>query len=485
MKNKIISRAIAAISALLILGGCASQTPSIKLDPKNPVALKMWHYYNGPQKQALDNMITEFNESVGSEQGIFIEAFSHGNIGELTEKIVDAAHKKVGSEEIPDIFAAYADTADQIDKIGIVADLAQYFSKNELAEYVPGYISEGTLGSEDGLKIFPIAKSTEIMILNKTDWDEFEAATGAKLGDLATMQGLVGVAKSYYEWTDSQTPASNDGKSFWGRDAMANYFLIGLKQLGVEIFSVDDGKVSFNTDKAAIRTLWDNYYVPSVNGWFGSYGRFRSDDAKTGDIISLVGSTSGAAYFPDSVKTSDTESYPIENITLMAPVFDGGEKVAVQQGAGLVVSKSTPEKEYAASVFLKWFTDVERNIQFSVGSGYLPVKIAANDMDKITEITKTMQDNDNVAKLSTSLPISIQTVAECTLYTSSAFENGTIARSVLENSLTNYVKSDLEKVHAAVATGKSRADSANELCTDENFDSWYNSFCTELANSIK
>ena len=48
----------ALLCACLILGGCSSQNPYEKeLDPKNPITLTLWHYYNGIQKTALDNMI--------------------------------------------------------------------------------------------------------------------------------------------------------------------------------------------------------------------------------------------------------------------------------------------------------------------------------------------------------------------------------------------------------------------------------------------
>lgn len=41
-------------------------------------------------------MVQEFNETIGLEKGIIVEAFSQGNISDLTEKVVDAANKKVG-----------------------------------------------------------------------------------------------------------------------------------------------------------------------------------------------------------------------------------------------------------------------------------------------------------------------------------------------------------------------------------------------------
>lgn len=81
-------------------------------------------------------------------------------------------------------------------------------------------MSEGRIGEDGSLKIFPIAKSTELMMLNKTDWDRFAEAAGASLDELNTLEGVTKVAREYYEWTDSLTPQPNDGKAFFGRDAM-------------------------------------------------------------------------------------------------------------------------------------------------------------------------------------------------------------------------------------------------------------------------
>jgi multiple sugar transport system substrate-binding protein len=87
------------------------------------VNLEIGHYYNGVQKTAFDHMVQEFNETIGLKKGIIVEAFSQGNISDLTEKVVDAANKKVGAEDIPDIFAAYADTAYVVNQLGLVAEL--------------------------------------------------------------------------------------------------------------------------------------------------------------------------------------------------------------------------------------------------------------------------------------------------------------------------------------------------------------------------
>ena len=44
--------------------------------------------------------------------------------------------KEVGSSEVPNIFASYADTAYEVEKMGYLVDLGQYMTEAEIAEYV-------------------------------------------------------------------------------------------------------------------------------------------------------------------------------------------------------------------------------------------------------------------------------------------------------------------------------------------------------------
>lgn len=118
----------------------------------------------------------------------------------------------------PDIFATYAETAYVVDQLDGLADMSKYFTDEELDEYIDGYIEEGEFAGDGSLKIFPTAKSTEVMILNDTDWKKFAAATGVTTDDLATWEGLTEVAGKYYDYTDALTPdVPNDGKAFFGR----------------------------------------------------------------------------------------------------------------------------------------------------------------------------------------------------------------------------------------------------------------------------
>lgn len=463
----------------MLLGGCGS-VKKVKLDPDNPTKVTIWHYYNGDQLEAFNKLIDEFNDSVGKKEGIYVEGANFGTVNELKEGIVASVKHRTGAKAIPSIFAGYADTAYEVDKLGYVVDLKEYLTQEEQDKYIKSYIEEGEFSGDGSLKIFPTAKSTEIFMLNKTDWNKFAEATGADLNDLKTIEGVTKTAQAYYEWTDSQTKKKNDGKAFFGRDAVANYFLIGAKQLGTEIFSVKDSKVTLNFDKEIIRKIWDNYYVPFVKGYFAASGKFRSDDINTGNILSFVGSSAGATFFPDEVIVDDTRSYPIDMEVLEAPKFEGGEDYAVQQGAGMAVTKTDDKQMYASVQFLKWFTEDERNIQFSVASGYLPVTKTANDVKKIAETTDLTENNE--------LPIvkvAIDTVNHNTLYTTKAFENGTDARNILEYAMSDKASADRKTIVKRLKKGESFDEAVKDFVSDSNFDIWYEATKAELEKIVK
>lgn len=178
MKNKKwIGAAIAGTMVLSLLTGCggkqSEKSESVKLDPNNPVSLTVWHYYNGAQQAAFDQLVQEFNASVGKEKSIYVEGYSQGSVSDLEKAVSDSVAEKVGAQPMPDLFSTYADTAFAVQQQGKLAELNQYFTEDELADYVDAYIQEGYFHDNDKLYLFPVAKSTEVMMLNATNWQPF------------------------------------------------------------------------------------------------------------------------------------------------------------------------------------------------------------------------------------------------------------------------------------------------------------------------
>ncbi len=479
MKKKICGALFLALMG--VVSGCGSEKSP--LNPDEPVSITVWHYYNGTQQAAFDTLIEEFNNTVGNKRGIYVQSYSQGSVSDLESAVRDSINGKVGASEMPDVFSAYSDTAYEFEQKGALANLSVYLEEGELDKYIPSYIDEGCIAENGSLRIFPVAKSTEVMMINRTDWEPFAEATGASLENLSTIEGVVDTAAAYYEWTDSLTPdMANDGKAFYGRDAMANYFIIGMRQLGLEIFQADKGQVTFNLPEDSIRRIWENYYVPTVKGYFGAYGSFRSDDVKTGELIAYTGSTASAIYFPGRVE-GEGGSYDIAYEIMAAPIFDGGEQYAVQQGAGMVVTKSDEKHEYASVEFLKWFTEPENNLRFSCISGYMPVQKDANTTEVLDKVIA--EQNIEVAeKTYDCITYVFDNMKDGKYYTNKSFQNGSAARKVLEYHLFDKAKADREAVVQALSEGMSLEEASAPYTTEDAFQEWYMSFCAALNDTM-
>lgn len=95
---------------------------------------------------------------------------------------------------------------------------------------------------------------------------------------------------------------------------------------------------------------------------------------------------------PSVVTYNDNTTEPTDYAIMPYPIFEGGKKVAVQRGSGICCIKSIKEKEYAAGIFLKWFTEPEQNLRFLSSTGYLPVTIKAfgdvmtNEIENVSDV---------------------------------------------------------------------------------------------------
>ena len=182
MKKIRLAAACILLLSAMVLQGCSGNDHG--LDPDKPITLTLWHYYSGSQKQAFDELVDEFNETQGKKQGISVDAVAKGSISNISADLKSSLEKKVNAPELPNIFAAYGDTAEDMEKAEKLVSINDYMSDEEMAEYVDDYMKDGSLHDHAYVNIFPIAKATEVMVINKNIWDEFAKKENVKLSDL-------------------------------------------------------------------------------------------------------------------------------------------------------------------------------------------------------------------------------------------------------------------------------------------------------------
>ena len=382
--KKILSFPLVLVILCSLFSGCSKPL----LSPDDPVTLTMWHNYGGDMQQTMDYLIDQFNSTVGKEKGIVINVTAISSSSELNKNLNMIVNGDPGAPDMPDIFTGYPKIAVKFQEKGLLANLDQYFTGEELARYIPAFVAEGRL-SDGGLYVFPIAKSTEVLYVNQTLFDRFAAETGASESDLATFEGIARLAQQYYDWSG--------GKQFYGADSWFNFAEVGMAQLGSSIF--DGNSVSLQAEP--FRHIFQTVYPAAVEGGIAIYDGYSSDLSKTGDLICSTGSSAGILFYGDTITHADGTVENVEYSILPYPAFEGGSKLALQRGGGLMVAKSDERKEYAACEFIKWLTAAEQNMKFIGETGYLPVTKQAFEEDMSGHIAAL--EDQRVQKMLTSV----------------------------------------------------------------------------------
>lgn len=478
MWKRVFTGFLAATAALLLVfvSGCShGGDAGYHLNPKEPVMITVWNYYNGETKRAFDDLVSRFNDTVGREKGIIVDSVSHGDVNQLAEEAYNAASGRLGADAMPDLFAAYPENAYRIDTMGKLVDLNKYFTEEDLSTYRKDFIQDCSFGEDQGLKILPVVRSTENLYLNKTDWDKFARETGADIASLSTWEGVADIAGLYHEWSG--------GKAFLGIDSLANYVVIASVQMGHDIYEFRDGGVQYTFGEQLAENLWNQLYVPYAKGYYANLGKFCSDDEKTGDILAYIGSSAGAAYFPQEVALNQNQVYPIESEVLPYPRLQDKEACAMIQGAGFSITQSDSTHEYASAVFLKWLILEEQNLEFALNTGYMPVEKKALDQGYMKAMESKFSEQQSNPVILKSAEATNKMLLEYRFYSNPPFEGSYEMRQFFDEYMTAAVDSALMEIQEKISEGMTREEAEMFVTDQAHFQAWYEGW-NEHASKI-
>ena len=349
--RRMVAFILVSAMVLLMVSGCGKD----KSD--KTITLNIWHVYGEQADSPLNDLIDEFNSTVGMQKGITVKPTKVSDTNTLHEAVLESEKGGPGTENLPDIFVAYPKTVLAMQDNTKLVDFNDYLSEEEKDAFIDDFLEEGEINGR--LTVLPIAKSTEVLFVNKTLFDRFAEENGVSLEDLGTWEGLFNIARLYSQKT---------GKPFIADDYLFNYFQLGLASKGYSFFS-DNGVVM----DEEFEKLWTPFAEAAVDGgiWLGS--GYASEAIRTGDAVVAFASSAGVLYYSDTVTYEDNTSEEFDLISLPCPIYEGGEKYAMNRGAGLCLLKTNKDKEEAAMTFLRWLLEPERNVEFVTKTGYMPV----------------------------------------------------------------------------------------------------------------
>ncbi|MBO5093981.1 MAG: extracellular solute-binding protein [Lachnospiraceae bacterium] len=459
--------AAAAVCALVLgLTACGSEGQTVS---KEPVTVTLWHYYNDAQKDGLDEIVSEYNNTVGKEKKITVNAVGLGSVEDITTKVDAVLNGSQDNIEKPNMFLAYRDMLQEVMKkdntSAELLNFRDYFTVEELDGYYPDFLEEGEFG--EALYIMPVAKSTELLFMNQTMLDLFfEAHPEYSAKDLETWEAMAKMAETFYEWTDEMTlGVSEDGKALIGLDNFSNYFIAQNNALGSDIYETDeDGGVTFHLEEDDIKKLFENYYIPYTKGYYGGKEKYRSDDMRQDNLYGYVGSVASVAYFPHTIYGEDDSEQEIAMGIYPYPYFEGENKAAIQQGAGIAALSSTEAENQAVAEFIKWVSS-EKGVDYAAMLSYMPTSkesVEAADWNVI--------EDENLREAVT---IGMEQVKNYEMVRGFDFEGAYEVRMNLEDCFKEAVLSGREEYLGYLASGMTADEAAEAMQYDEKSAAFY------------
>ena len=351
--------------AALWLSACASATAtptSIEATRPDGQEVVLWHSYAGPLRDALLSQIDAFNAA--NPWHIIVVPEYHGNSDQLKHDLNIA----VTTNSAPtlailapaDMWALGA-TAVKLDPY--VENTRYGLTADDLADIYPAMLDMTRDPQKHSLLSFPLGGEGVVLVYNS---DRLAAQ------DHPTAPDSWPLFKEVCEATTVDT--TNDGQPDvfgFGFNPRADFATAWLNSRGGSIISADGLKTTFNSDEG-IRTL-TTLQETAASGCF-----YRSTDADIirefarGKVAMIFALTTQLPEIFDAVEARGGFRWSVSPVP-----YGRREPTLTISGPAWALLKSTPPKQLAAWLFIRWFSETPQTVRWSELTGLLPLRRSA------------------------------------------------------------------------------------------------------------
>ncbi len=354
-------------------------TSQFQVDPSElqGLSITFWHTWDEVEKPAIDKLIDDFNRS--NEWKIKVTGVYQGGYDDIGEKVYNA----INTGGFPEIVIGYPYHAFRWNNARkIILDLDTYrsdpvwgLSSEDEETYYPIFQSQAEYLNQWG---FPAQRTAQFLIYNKT-WAEELGFYAAPKTPIEFKSQACAAHKTYLK---DDNP---DNDTTGGLIISTNYptSLGWIYAFGGEILAQDGKGYQFNTSQVNdtfkfLRALFDGGCAwvsdnqPPVGEFSAREGLFISGNL---DTLRLLQSTMSTAENQD-----DWEIIPFPSSSV-SPVIE-------VYGPDFYILESTPAKQLASWLFIKWMALPENQAQLIESSGNLPLQssvIQALDMTQLPQ----------------------------------------------------------------------------------------------------
>lgn len=339
------------------------QTDLETLDPQGQ-NIVFWYQHTGEREEALQELIADFNQT--NRHGIAMRGEYMGRYGDIYNKM------NVGIQSgslAANLVVAYQNQALAYYQADGIVDITPYMdspkwglSPEERSDYVQAFLAQDNLG---GVQVgFPPNRSMELLYYNvdwlrelgydepPATWDDFAA-----LCRLAPEQ----------PFSKNENPERSLGFLL---DVDASRFAAMVFSRGGDLVDATGTAYALNSPevKAVLELMQELARDDAID--IASERDGELNEFVTGQILFSQDSSSGLPFYKSGIEDSGLDfAWGVTH-----PPQTGARPVVDVYGASVSICASTPEKQLAAWLFLKWFTAPEQQARWVRASNYFPVR---------------------------------------------------------------------------------------------------------------
>jgi multiple sugar transport system substrate-binding protein len=365
-----MKKALVVLCVLLVPIALFAQAGTLAgVDPTG-ATVTYWFQHTGNNGDEMQKMIADFNAT--NPWKITVKGEYAGPYDQIYNKMAAA----IAAKNPPELVVAYQNQSATYQVNDALVDMNPYVKDPkwglgpDVRDFFEGFINQDVNGQFGGQRLgFPPNRSLEVLYC---DMSMLKAA------------GISAPPRTWDEFAVDCQKVTNAAKGTYG------YALDNLDASHVYAFVVSrggdfaraDGKgYTLNTPQTRDAMLYMQKLLKQ--GYARKIPKKYDDQTDFGNGLAAftTGSTSGLTFYDKAVKANKNGAFdwtiaPVPQATLTAaPAID-------LYGASLSIPRTTPAKQLAAWLFIKWFSEPAQQAKWTRVSMYFPVRRAAEPLIK-------------------------------------------------------------------------------------------------------
>ncbi len=427
MRKKIT--ALFTIAMMLAFTGCSSATATTEttqatteaqetdsisaeqtteaMEPLNET-ITFWYCYTDKIQENNIALTEEFNETVGKELGIVVNAEYQGDYATMSQKL--KASYVAGTA--PAVTVMDTSMIEPYVESGVIESLDPYIERDEeevqMDDFQAAFLTDSTFN--DNIYSLPYLRSTPILYLNTTLIEE----AGLDPSGPSDWEELAEYAEQIKEKTGKY------GMTIFAYPWVFQAFMLGQ---GSSIYNEDTTATNINSEES--KAILESIIEMRDNGSVKVIASSQADNL----MADITSQNSAMWFYSTGGLTTFMALGEANGFDVTTAYIPSGTVEAVNTGGAnlMMISNLTENQKEAAWQFIKWMTAKDQTVTASITTGYIPTRISASSDSRLLDLYEEVPE----------FKTAVDQLAIAGGRTPSAFEADAVITSALDEILVN------------------------------------------------